>query len=84
MQNNILYETYDFILQHIQFSAYSHNFQTNNNFRLFYALYNTYVFYNIYVTYGVFYVVPWSFFKPARLLTHCVSGRTQFDNVVTT
>ena len=34
MQNDILYETYDSVLQYVQFSAYSHNFQTNNNFSL--------------------------------------------------
>ena len=34
MQNDILYETYDSVLQHAQFSAYSHNFQTNNIFSL--------------------------------------------------
>ena len=28
----ILYETYDCILQYVQFSANSHNFQTNNYF----------------------------------------------------
>ena len=34
MQNDILYETYDRILQYVQFSACSHNFQTNNIFSL--------------------------------------------------
>ena len=34
MQNDILYETYDSVLQYVQFSAYSHNFQTNNIFSL--------------------------------------------------
>ena len=34
MQNDILYETYDSVLQYVQFSAYSHNFQTNNKFSL--------------------------------------------------
>ena len=28
-KNYILYETYDCILQYVQISAYSHNFQTN-------------------------------------------------------
>ena len=28
MQNDILYETYESVLQYVQFSAYSHNFQT--------------------------------------------------------
>ena len=57
MPNDILYETYDCILQYVQFSAYSHNFQINNIFRLssnngiyyIYTLcllnYNTYIFY---------------------------------------
>ena len=30
----ILYETYDCILQYVQFTANSHNFQTNINFNL--------------------------------------------------
>ena len=34
MQNNILYETYDSVLQYVQFSAHSHNFQINNLFNL--------------------------------------------------
>ena len=34
MQNDILYETYESVLQYVQFSAYSHNFQTNNIFSL--------------------------------------------------
>ena len=34
MQNDILYETYDSVLQYVQFSAYSHNFQINNIFSL--------------------------------------------------
>ena len=34
MQNDILYETYDGVLQYVQFSAYSHNFQINNIFSL--------------------------------------------------
>ena len=34
IQNDILYETYDSVLQHVQFSAYSHNFQINNIFSL--------------------------------------------------
>ena len=35
MQNDILYEIYDSVLQYAQFSAYSHNFQTNNIFSMF-------------------------------------------------
>ena len=35
MQNDILYEIYDSVLQYVQFSAYSHNFQTNNIFSIF-------------------------------------------------
>ena len=35
MQNDILYEIYDSVLQYVQFSAYSHNFQTNNLLNLF-------------------------------------------------
>ena len=34
MENNILYESYNCFLQYVQFSAYSHNFQTNNIFSL--------------------------------------------------
>ena len=34
MQDDILYETYDSVLQYVQLSAYSHNFQTNNIFSL--------------------------------------------------
>ena len=34
MQNDILYETYDSVLQYVQFSAHSHNFQINNIFSL--------------------------------------------------
>ena len=34
MQNDILYETYDSVLQYVQFSAYSYNFQKNNIFSL--------------------------------------------------
>ena len=31
-ENYNLYETYDCILQHVQFTANSHNFQINSNF----------------------------------------------------
>ena len=31
-KNYILYETYDCVLQYVQISAYSHNFQTNTHF----------------------------------------------------
>ena len=34
MQNDILYETYDSVLEYVQFSAHSHNFQINNLFNL--------------------------------------------------
>ena len=34
LQIYILYETYDCVLQYVQISAYSHNFQTNNNFKV--------------------------------------------------
>ena len=30
--HDILYETYDYVLQYVQFSANSHNFQINNYF----------------------------------------------------
>ena len=35
----ILYETYDCILQHVQFTANSHNFPTNTNLKII-DLYN--------------------------------------------
>ena len=34
MQNDILYETYESVVQYVQFSAYSHNFQIDNIFSL--------------------------------------------------
>ena len=34
MLHNSVYETYDCILQYVNFPAYSHNFQTNNMFSL--------------------------------------------------
>ena len=57
MQNNILYETYDCVLQYVQFSAYSHNFQINNIFSLssnngIYYIYTICLLnYNIYISY---------------------------------
>ena len=33
-ENYILYETYDCVLQHVQFTANSHNFQTNINLKI--------------------------------------------------
>ena len=56
MQNNILYEIYDCILQYVQFSANSHNFQTNNIFSLSIFKYNTLYNYLLYkITTFIFY-----------------------------
>ena len=41
MQNYILYEIYDCALQYVQFFANSHNYQTNNIYRLSIFKYNT-------------------------------------------
>ena len=56
MQNYILYETYDCVLQYVQFSAYSHNFRTNNIFSLLISATLHYLiayllYYNIYIFY---------------------------------
>ena len=53
MQNDILYENYDSVLQHVHFSGYSHNFQINNKFSLssnngIYYIY-IYIYVSIYI-----------------------------------
>ena len=45
-ENDILYETYDCNLQYVQFTANSHNFQTNINFNLM-ILIMSYIKYNV-------------------------------------
>ena len=45
-ENYILYETYDCVLQYVQFTANSHNFQININFNPL-ILTMSYIVYNV-------------------------------------